>query len=157
MYRKKYKLDFGYNLTDIKKDSITGSVKKEDILDYVKRVVERIFEVADNEDISVGKVMFEDEDIAEILGMEDKKIRDGIINLLNTAIVVAKLKEMMNDKKDAKAIDFGVKREKIFEIIKEKIKEQKLESWLNITETEEEFSDKKNPAEIEAAEEQTQK
>lgn len=160
MFRRKYQIDFGMNLSDVKKESLTGSIKKEDLLEYIKRVVERIFEVADDEEISIGKLLFEKEDIAEIEGMEDKKTREAIINLLSTAIAVAKLKEFYNDRKDSKTVDFGVEREKYLEIVKHKERMQNRESWLNISETLEEISEEKdaeqnnsfnNPAEDETA------
>lgn len=152
LFRKKYNIDFGMNISDVKKSSLTGSAKKEDILEYVKRVVKRIFEVADDEDISIGKVLFKKEDLQDILGYEDKKVRESIINLLNTAITVAKLKEFYNDRKDSKTIDFGVEREKYLEIVKKKSKEHKSESWLNISETSEEItndSEDKDPKKVE--------
>jgi hypothetical protein len=145
MKLRKFQVDFGFSMSDIKKESLTGSVKKEDIMDYVKRVVKRIFEVADDEDISIGKVLFEKEDLEDILGMEDKKLRESIINLLNTAILVAKLKEQYNDKHDSKVVDFGVEREKILEILKKKETEQTRESWLNITEISGEMEKEKDP------------
>lgn len=123
---RKFEMNFNFSMTDIKEMSGEARIEKEDVMKFVQRIVEEIFDTAKNKDITIANIYLAKSDVEDMMMMGSSEMGRNILDLLAMAIAVAKLRELLNDNKDAKLID----------LVPERLKEMVLELQKK------EFSDK---------------
>lgn len=148
--KKKYQLEFIYNSELSKKRSAEANIKKEDITDFVRRLVDKILSTAKDKQKSVGGVSLNEEDLKDILAIEDEKVRETLISIINMAMAIARFKDKQEDDEDAKVTEVSLKRKKWLELILNKEDKNNTNISLSIEEISSEIiegsSDKKLPA-----------
>ncbi len=109
---------------------------KETIMDFMKRIVDRVIEISKDDKKILTGIAFDDEDIKEIMSNDtgDGKIGKSLKELLYMILSFAMVKEMQNKDKDAEHILLTPKR-KIEEVTKlEKNDSEDFEMTMNIKE-----------------------
>ena len=110
-------MEFIYNSELSKKRSAEANIKKEDITDFVRRLVDKILSTAKDKQKSVGGVSLNEEDLKDILAIEDEKVRETLISIINMAMAIARFKDKQEDDEDAKVTEVSLKRKKWLELI----------------------------------------
>lgn len=106
----KFEMDFNFSMTDIKEMSAEAHIEKEDIVKFVQRIVEEIFETSKNRDISIANIYLAKADIKEMMMVGSSEIGKNMLDLLAMAIAVAKLRELLNDNSDSQLVDLAPER-----------------------------------------------
>jgi len=107
-----FQADFSLKLQNIDNKSIKPFEKKEDIMDFVRRLVKEIMEIAKDKDKLLGGVIFDQEDLEELSKIENGKLMQQIQELIATIIIVAKMQAMMEQNKDQELVLLQPQREK---------------------------------------------
>ncbi|MDD5529308.1 MAG: hypothetical protein PHX21_04685 [bacterium] len=107
-----FQADFSLKLQNIDNKSIKPFEKKEDIMDFVRRLVKEIMEIAKDKDKLLGGVIFDQEDLEELSKIENGKLMQKIQELIATIIIVARMQAMMEQNKDQELVLLQTKREK---------------------------------------------
>lgn len=127
-FLKKYTASFEMNMREVNEKSVTASVQKEDITKFVLRVVQELLDKAGDKDIRLNALYLDKEDLKELLGMSDEEAGKKLLQVLNLAIAVAKLRAMMDNKdEDAEVIDMHPEREKWLNIEAKKIDKEHID------------------------------
>jgi hypothetical protein len=107
-----FQADFSLKLQNIDNKSIKPFEKKEDIMDFVRRLVKEIMEIAKDKDKLLGGVIFDQEDLEELSKIENGKLMQKIQELIATIIIVARMQAMIEQNKDQELVLLNPKREK---------------------------------------------
>ncbi len=108
---KKYQVDFGFNFKTSSELSVQKSKSKEDIIKFMKRVVGRVLDIVRKKDQKLTGIVFEDEDLKDLMSMDDSsKPGQSLKELIYMILSFALFKELMTKKKDAEEILYKPKR-----------------------------------------------
>jgi hypothetical protein len=105
---KTYQVDFSISSTNIEIQSLNKKVEKENIYDFLNRVMNDITKILNDDKKNLTGVVFEKEDLAELLGLGDKEVGRLLREIVLIIQTMANLKKMKNQ--DAENILYTPKR-----------------------------------------------
>lgn len=109
---KQYAVDITTSYTIKNEVSKQTNKSKETIMDFMKRIVDRVIEISKDDKKILTGIAFEDEDLKDIMsqGEGDAKIGKSIKELIYMILSFAMIKEMQNKDKDAEHLLLTPKR-----------------------------------------------
>lgn len=107
-----YEANFEITFKNLSSLSITKSEKKEDILDFLRRITTEIFKKLNDEKTNITAIVLNPEDLKEIAQLTDKKVITLIYRLIELIKWAVEAKKMANRGKGTKDIIYQPQREK---------------------------------------------
>lgn len=135
---KKYQADFQFSMEDVQTFSKEIGVDKEDIVDFLRRIIGEIMDSSSDKSKRVTGVTFTKEDLAEILSLMEDNVAREIVHVLSLAITIARLQNIIGKKnKDAELVEIKAERNKQETITKKQTSTFNIQYSLKISELEE--------------------
>ena len=116
---RKYEVNFDFSFKSTKSISIEKTEKKEDILDFLRRITREIFAKLNDNNVNITAVVLDPEDLNDLAILTDKKAKQLIYQLIEMIKYAVEAKLMANKNKAANEYIYHPKR------IKESINETK--------------------------------
>lgn len=132
------------NIFERKKDV---KEEKEDILNFIRRISHKVYELAEDDDLKLRSVYFDKEDMKDIIYFEDEKGRQVLMELVNLIILTARLKQSTNKGKEKFEVDYYPERLKTEKEETSTLQVNKFSAVLDIKELKNENNEEKNPEE----------
>ncbi|MGD8780724.1 MAG: hypothetical protein PVH88_17380 [Ignavibacteria bacterium] len=105
---KQYQVDFSINSSNLEIKSLNKRVEKENIYDFLSRVMNDLTKMINSDKINVTGIIFDKEDLAELLGLGDKEIGKLLQEIMLIIKAIADIKKNKNP--DAENVLFTPKR-----------------------------------------------
>lgn len=113
---KKYQMNMIIEVKDKSSISKKTNIVKEDILNFVNRIANKVMELAKSKKYDLKNIELDDEDLEEIIKYQDSRGRNVLLTLFNLIIELAQMQNYSNKKeKNATAIIFKPERQKNLE------------------------------------------
>lgn len=90
-----YLAEINYSAKNFNSSSMNKSKEKEDILTFLNRVIEKIIDIMNDDDSKLLAVVFDKDDLKDIAEIADPKMRDMVNQVINIALITARLKQML--------------------------------------------------------------
>lgn len=97
---KEYQVNFNLSFSSNKSVSIEKTEKKEDILDFLRRITNDIFKKLSDNSVNISAVVLDSEDLKDLAQITDKKARQLINQLIEMIKYAVEAKMMANKDKD---------------------------------------------------------
>lgn len=113
---KKFQMKIDFEVKNINSISKKNSIVKEDIVNFVGRIANKVLELAKNKKFDLKNIELDEEDLEEIMKYEDGKGKKVLLTLFNMIIQLAQMQNYSKLKeKNAKAVIYKPERQKYFE------------------------------------------
>lgn len=120
LYKKTYELSMKINVKNVREYSLSTRKEKEDILDFVRKVVQDVLEKSKDEKTLIGDVSIDWDSMRELIGMSEDEVGKKLLHVLSLAISIAKLMNILDEKdEDATLKNLYYEREE-WDVIEEK-------------------------------------
>ena len=131
---KKYSADLQISFKSLHSYSETKKEKKEEVLDFLMRIVREVMTKINREGKDISAVVFAPEDLKELSQIGDGKVRKLLLNLIEMIRMVIEAKKFSAKNPKAEPEIYTPKREVIKYIEKEETREINLDYSLSIRE-----------------------
>ena len=105
---KQYQLDFSTNSSNLEIKSLNKKVEKENIHNFLSRVMNDLSKIINDDKINVTGIIFDKEDLTELFGIGDKEIGKLLQEIMLIIKALANIKKNKNP--DAENVLFTPKR-----------------------------------------------
>jgi len=132
---KNYQAEFQFSMEDVKSFSKEAGIEKEDIVEFLRRIIGEIMESASDKSKKISGVTFTKEDLAEIMSLMEDNVAKEIVHVLSLAITIARLQNIIGKKdKDAELVEIKAQRSKMDTITKKQSSSYNIQYSMKITE-----------------------
>ncbi|MEI7812056.1 MAG: hypothetical protein WCJ01_06475 [Ignavibacteria bacterium] len=107
---KQYEVNFSFSFNSSKSVSIEKKEKKEDILDFLRRITREIFTKLNDKKANISAIVLDQEDLKDLSQLTDKKAVQLIYQLIDMINFAIEAKKMANKNKDAQDSIYHPKR-----------------------------------------------
>ena len=107
-----FEVDFSLKIENMEKMSITPFEEKEDIMDFARKLIRKIIEIIGDEDKLLAGIILDKEDLEELSKIKDGELLKMIYQLIQMAILLAKMRQIMEGNEDQEVVFLHPIREK---------------------------------------------
>ena len=97
---RSYEARMSLSVTQAASTARSPFVVKEDIMSFVRRLLEDISEVVSDENLDLGGVVLKLEDLAEILALDNGRLARRLVALIQLTILMARLEQLLESERD---------------------------------------------------------
>lgn len=94
---KNFLLEFNFSHSTSQNVTLEQNTQKEDIMEFIRKVVSKVFQTLMEKGKYVAGIQFNEEDVKELLQLDDGKFYKILNEIISIAINLAKLKHIMNN------------------------------------------------------------
>ncbi len=108
-----FEANFSLKIENMEKVSITPFEKKEDIMDFAIKLIRKIIGVIGDDEKLLAGVIFDQEDLEELGKIDDGKLLEMIQQLIQMAMFLAKMRQIIEENEEPEKVFLNPIREKI--------------------------------------------